>query len=205
MGPDGKLLGTGRDLVASYNMFIAGFPWHVRLNNMNPLDTHDIPRFKTFAIEGAQHVAAGLQFSFPGIPVIWAGDEFGLDGWNGENSRTPIPWNDERPSDRQMIEVYAALAKLRRENPALVDGGMRWLAATDEAIIFVREHKKQSVLVMATRGKVKDLTISASAVAGLAQAERIYGTGSIKLGKKNAHFSSGKLSFTAWRLPAAKH
>jgi alpha-glucosidase len=203
MGPDGKMSGTGRDLVASYNMFIAGFPWHVRLNNMNPLDTHDIPRFKTFAIDGSQKVAAGLQFSFPGIPVIWAGDEFGLDGWNGENSRTPLPWNDERPSDRSMIEVYAALAKLRHENPALIDGSMRWLAADDEAIVFTREHKKQTVLVLATRGKVKELTISADALANLADAQLVYGDATLKVGKKKAHLTAGKLSFAVWRLPAA--
>ncbi len=205
MGPDGKMLGTGRDLVASYNMFIAGFPWHVRLNNMNPLDTHDIPRFKTFAIDGAQRVAAGLQFTFPGIPVIWAGDEFGLDGWNGENSRTPLPWNDERPSDRSMIEVYANLARLRRENPALVDGSMRWLAAKDEAIVYVREHKKQTLLILATRGKIKDLKLSADSVSGLAAAEQVYGDAVLTVGKKSAHLSAGKLSFSVWRLPAAKH
>ena len=205
MGPDGKVLGTGRDLVDSYNMFIAGFPWHVRLNNMNPLDTHDIPRFKTFAIEGAQKVAAGLQFSFPGIPVIWAGDEFGLDGFNGETSRTPIPWNDERPTDRSMIEVYANLAKLRRENPALVDGGMRWLVADDEAIVYVREHKKHTILVLATRKKIKDLKLSSEAVSDFANAELIYGDAVLNVGKKNAHLTAGKLSFSVWRLPASKH
>ena len=186
-------------------MFIAGFPWHVRLNNMNPLDTHDIPRFKSFAIEGSQAVAAGLQFSFPGIPVVWAGDEFGLDGWNGENSRTPLPWNDERPSDKSMIEVYANLAKLRRENPALVDGGMRWIIAEDEAIAYVREHKKQNVLVLATRGKAKGLKLSSAALPGLAQAELIYGDAKLEVGKKNAHLTAGKLSFSVWRLPPAKH
>jgi alpha-glucosidase len=205
MASDGTLKGTGRDLVASYNMFIAGFPWHVRLNNMNPLDTHDIPRFKTFAIAGAQKVAVGLQFSFPGIPVIWAGDEFGLDGWNGESSRTPLPWNDERPSDRSMIEVYAQLAKLRRENPALVEGGMRWLAAEDEAILFVREHKKQNILVFATRGKIKELSISAEAIEGLSDAVLVFGDAELKVGKRNAHLAAGKLSFTVWRLPATKH
>ena len=32
----------------------------------------------------------------PGHPHDLSGDEFGLDGWNGESSRTPMPWNLER-------------------------------------------------------------------------------------------------------------
>ena len=64
---------NGLEMMQQHIAFAAGFPWHVRLHNMNPLDTHDIPRFKTFAIKGAQRVAAGMQFTFPGMPVIWAG------------------------------------------------------------------------------------------------------------------------------------
>jgi alpha-glucosidase len=94
---------------------------------------------------------------------------------------------------------------LRRENPALVDGSMRWLAAEDEAILFVREHKKQNIMVLATRGKVKELSISAEAVARLSEARLIYGGAELKVGKRSAHLTAGKLSFTVWRLPATKH
>jgi len=202
MEPDGKLSGNGKDLVATYTKFIAGFPWHVRQHNMNPLDTHDIPRFKTFAIDGAQKVAAGLQFSFPGIPVIWAGDEFGLDGWNGESSRTPLPWNNERESDQSMIEVYSQLAALRKSNSALVDGSLRFVAATDEAVAFVRQNQKQSILVLATRGKVADLEIPIDGIPGASGAYLIYGDANLKLGKKKAKFSAGKLTFAVWHLPS---
>ncbi len=201
---DGTYKADGADLVHSYRQFINGFPWHVRLHNMNPLDTHDIPRFKTFAIKGAQKVAAGMQFTFPGIPVIWAGDEFGLDGWNGENSRTPLPWNNERPNDPSLIDVYAGLSALRKANPALVDGSMRFLYASAEAVLFVREHKKQSVLVLATRGKDQEIKIAKDAVFGLDQAVNIYGGAAIKIGNKNAKFVGEKLSFNVWRLPATK-
>ncbi len=201
---DGAYKADGVDLMTSYRQFINGFPWHVRLHNMNPLDTHDIPRFKTFAIKGAQRVAAGMQFTFPGIPVIWAGDEFGLDGWNGENSRTPLPWNNERPHDPSLIDMYAELAALRKANPALVSGSMRFLYASAEAVLFVREHKKQSVLVLATRGRDKEIKIAKDAVFGIADAVNIYGGSTIELGKKNAKFAGEKLSFNAWRLPATK-
>ena len=204
MEPDGKLTGDGVSFWESHVKFAAGFPWHVRLNNMNPLDTHDIPRFRTFALEGSQPVAAGLQFTMPGIPVIWAGDEFGLDGWNGEASRTPLPWNGERAADTAMIEVYSALAKLRRENPALIDGSLRFVLAEPELVAFTRETAKSRLLVVATRAKARGVKFAASGIVGLEQAELVYGKGKLQLGKRSAHLDAPKLSLTVWRLPATK-
>lgn len=194
----------GMQFVETHKRFIASFPWHVRQHNMNALDTHDIPRFKTFTRKGAQRVGAGLQFTFPGIPVVWAGDEFGLDGFNGENSRTPLPWNNERPHDTAMIETYAQLAAIRKSNPALVDGAMRFLYASKEAIVFIREHKKQSVLVCATRGKDEDIKFDVDAIFGAEQAVNLFGGGKLKVGKKNIHLPGDKMSINIWSLPAAK-
>ncbi|MFM5905166.1 MAG: glycoside hydrolase family 13 protein [Micrococcales bacterium] len=195
---------TAKDFVESHTRFAAAFPWHVRLNNMNALDTHDTPRFKSYTIAGAQRVAAGLQFTFPGIPVVWAGDEFGLDGFNGEKSRTPIPWNGERPTDPSMIELYANLAQVRKANSALVDGSLRWLYASDEAMVFIRENAKQSILVVATRGKDDKIEVPIDSAVGLDKAERLYGSAKLKAGKKYAKISAGKVELTVWRLPAAK-
>lgn len=195
---------TGVDFVESHTKFAAGFPWHVRLNNMNTLDTHDTPRFKTFTLPGAQKVAAGVQFTFPGIPMIWAGDEFGLDGFNGENSRTPLPWNNERPHDASMISVYSELAKIRRENPALTEGGLRFLYASDEAVVFVREHKKQDVLVCVTRGRDSKIKLPADALQGFAEAQNIYGGGALKRSGSTVKLPGSPMSVNVWRLPAAK-
>jgi alpha-glucosidase len=201
---DGDYKADGVELVTSYNQFVAAFPWHVRLHNMNPLDTHDIPRFKTFAIAGAQKVAAAMQFTFPGIPVIWAGDEFGLDGFNGENSRTPLPWNNERKHDTSMLPIYQQLAKLRRENSALNEGSMRFVYASPEAIVFVRQDKKQTIVVSVTRGEDKNIVLPKDAVPGLARAENIFGGGEIKVSGSNLHLPGGKLEANIWRLRATK-
>ena len=77
----------------AHREFAAAFPWRTRLNTMNALDTHDTPRFLTSAREGVVPVAFGLAVTLPGIPVVWAGDEFGLTASDGEESRTPIPWD----------------------------------------------------------------------------------------------------------------
>ena len=194
---------TGIDFVESHIKFAAGFPWHVRLNNMNTLDTHDTPRFKTYTLPGAQKVAAAVQFTFPGIPMIWAGDEFGLNGFNGENSRTPLPWNNERPHDASMIDVYSQLSKLRKENIALTEGGLRFLYASQEAVVYVREHKKQAVLVSVTRGRDGNIKLPIDALANFAEAKNIYGGASIKVGKKFAKLPGMPMTVNVWRLPQA--
>ena len=194
---------TASEFMETNIRFAAGFPWHVRQNSMNALNTHDTPRFKSFTQDGAQKLAAGMQFTFPGIPVIWAGDEFGLDGDIGEKSRTPIPWNGERPSDPSMIEVYSALADLRKKHPALVSGALRYLYADDDTLVFSRESKKETLVVLATRGKADGVEIPADALIGLANAKLVYGAAKLRVSKKSAEFSAKKLGFAVWHLPAS--
>ena len=142
---------TGVDFVRAHREFAAAFPWRTRLNTMNALDTHDTPRFLTSAREGTVPVAFGLAVTMPGIPVVWAGDEFGLIASDGEQSRTPIPWStlDEHADT---IALYRRLIALKRAHPALNGGGIRWLHASDDAVAFVRESSSECVLVVAARG-----------------------------------------------------
>ena len=195
---------TAKQFLEAHLQFAANFPWSVRQNNMNALDTHDIPRFKTVSVLGGQLVGAGLQFTLPGIPVLFAGDEFGLDGNNGENSRTPIPWNNERPTDKSMIALYAALAKIRKENPVLVDGAVRWLYASDEAVVFAREDHTGTILVAATRFEDPNIKISMDAITDPDLAENLFGGGEIRVIGSSLLLPGKPLSINIWRLPAPK-
>ena len=193
---------SGFDFIELHNRFAGTFPWHMRLCNLNALDTHDTGRFKTFAIPGSQKVAAGLQFTFPGIPMIFAGDEFGLDGYNGENSRTPIPWNGERKFDASMLEVYAKLGKIRKSSKALQQGSLRWLYASDEALMFARETKTETILVLATRGKDRKIELPVDSVSDTKRAENLFGGGEIKRSGDRLKFDAKPLDLQIWRLPS---
>jgi len=141
---------SGVDFVRAHREFAAAFPWRTRLNTMNALDTHDTPRFLTSALPGVVPVAFGLAVTMPGIPVVWAGDEFGLTASDGEESRTPIPW-DSIGDHADTIALYRRLIALKRTHPALNGGGIRWLHASDDAVAFVRESASECVLVVAAR------------------------------------------------------
>ena len=184
---------TGEQVYDSHRRFTAAFPWRTRIHTMNALDTHDTARFATRALPGAVPVAVGLSMTLPGIPVVWAGDEFGHTGVNGENSRTTIPW-DRVDEHAETIDLYASLIALRRAHPALSHGGMRWLHASENTLVFVRETAEQSVLVCAARGDV-DLALPASAIAG--EAERVVGSAEYSGGR----IRSTGMAFTAWVLP----
>ena len=194
---------TAKQFLELHNKFAGTFPWHIRLHNLNALDTHDTGRFKTFTIPGSQRVAAGLQFTFPGIPMIFAGDEFGLDGTNGEYSRTPIPWNGERPFDPTMIETYARLAQIRKKHRSLVEGSMRWLYASDEAMAFIRESKTESVLVIASRKKDRRIEFPKDSVGGAENAENLFGNGELRVVGGKIRYEAVALDLQIWRLPSA--
>ena len=140
---------------------------------MNALNSHDTARAATVMIDGGQQLGAVLMFTLPGVPVVFAGDEFGLKGDNGEASRTPMPWNDPDRILTDLRDDYAALAGLRRDQPALTGGGIRWLYARGDALAFVRETADSTVLVVVARAaadvELPPGLLSAPQLAALAQ------------------------------------
>jgi alpha-glucosidase len=139
------------DFLATHLDLAAAFSWDVRQQNMNALNSHDTARAATVMVDGGQRLGAALMFTMPGVPVVFAGDEFGLKGYNGESSRTPMPWNDPDRVLADLRDDYAGLAALRRDQPALTAGGIRWLYAHGDALAFVRETAGSSVLVVVAR------------------------------------------------------
>ena len=187
---------TGQQATEAYGRFTSGLPWRVRLHMMNALDTHDTGRFATHAMPGALPVAVGMQMTLPGIPLVWAGDEFGLEGEDGEHSRTPIPWDDVDAA-ASTIDLYAALIRMRLEHVALTDGGLRCLHASEDLIVYVREHESGSVLVAAARDEY-DVELEEHAVAG--KGERVFGDGELE----GRRLRGAGPSFTAWVLPGVR-
>lgn len=149
------LQGPGRidaaEFLATHQDLAAAFSWDVRRQNMNALNSHDTARAATAMVDGGQQLGAVLMFTLPGVPVLFAGDEFGLTGDNGEFSRTPMPWDRPDRVRHDLRGLYAALSGLRRDQPALTAGGVRWLYADGDVLAFIRETAEATVLVAVTR------------------------------------------------------
>lgn len=193
---------TARQFADAVTRFTSGIPWRVRLGNMQPLDTHDTARFATNAAPGTIPVAVGLSLTMPGLPVVFAGDEFGLTGADGELSRTPIPWGTEsNPDVAARISLYRDLIALRHRHPALQTGGFRWVHVDDESVAFVRESAAETILVLAARGNA-DAALDAGALPGVSAAEVLFGDATLAVADDGSVLlSADGPAFAVWALP----
>lgn len=198
--------GSARDFAAAVDRFNAPIPWRIRLGNMHPLDTHDTARFTHNAGAGTVPIAVGLQMTLPGLPTLFAGDEFGLTGADGEASRTPVPWDSrEEPVTVQRLGLYRELIALRRQHPVLRTGGMRWLYVDEQAVVFLRESTQETLLVLAAAPAADQLwraELSSALLSGGAQDARpLFGSAEFSLGADVLTLGSQGPGFAVWRLP----
>ncbi|MBM2623688.1 glycoside hydrolase family 13 protein [Actinoplanes sp. LDG1-06] len=137
-------------LVATMSAFASQMSWRSWEASWSLLGSHDTARIRTVVGDAErQHVAAGLLFTLPGTPMVFAGDEIGLTGGGNESARVPMPW--DRPWDTVTLSRYRELIALRKSSPALRRGGLRWVHADGDTLVFLRESAAQSVLVLARR------------------------------------------------------
>ena len=143
---------AGEHAVEGMRSFRAGVPWDSVLHSWVILDSHDSARFKTIAgSRERQLVGMGLQMTTPGVPMVFAGDEIGLEGDWGEDARRTIPWDRPETWDADVLGAYRRLISLRRSSPALARGGIRYAHVGSDAILYLRESKEERVLCLARR------------------------------------------------------
>ena len=53
-----------------------------------------------------QLVGIGMQMTLPGVPMVFAGDEIGLEGEWGEDARRTMPWDRPESWDSALLEEY---------------------------------------------------------------------------------------------------
>jgi glycosidase len=116
---------------------------------MNLVGSHDTSRiFYTLDNDpDSLRLAALTQFTLPGAPTVYYGDEIALDAPNIEAvpngglqddpyNRAPYPWPDEDgdhypPPDEDVLAYYQTLGTARRDTPALRSGEMTTLLISD--------------------------------------------------------------------------
>lgn len=166
---------NGNQLVESIQEFNASIPWRSLTASMMLLDSHDTARFRTVVLGDVKAHASAMtmMLTYPGVPSIFAGDEIGLEGSWGEDARRTINWDDRSAWDYEFLTEVKTLVALRRSQDALINGGLRWVAAEDDYLVYLRESKKQSILVLVSRGAI-NTTIDISSY-GYTVAKCLYG------------------------------
>ena len=112
------------------------------------LSSHDTPR-----LLGQLHrnvskaiVAFTLQFTLPGMPVIYYGDEIGLFGGKDPDCRRTFDWN-ETHWNRRLWETIKTLIDLRKTSEALSNGDIRIIRTTQNGFTFERFTASESVKI----------------------------------------------------------
>ena len=76
-----------------------------------------------------------VQFTFPGVPLVYYGDETCMEGGGDPDNRRYYPWNHQ---DQDMIHWFAQLGKLRKETPAFLDGDWEPIYLDENIFAFKR-------------------------------------------------------------------
>jgi alpha-glucosidase len=141
---------TGTQFVSTVRAFSAAMPWRALVASMILLDSHDTPRYRTIvAGDRKRHLASmTMLLTFVGVPSIYMGDEIGLEGSGGHDARRTINWEDRSAWDVEFLEDVKRLTALRRHEGALIHGGLRWIAAEENYVAYLRETAEEAILVM---------------------------------------------------------
>lgn len=90
-------------------------------------------------------LASLMQYTLPGVPCIYYGDEAGLEGYKDPFNRFCYPWGKEQIS---LIDWYRQLGKIRTERSDIFSqGAFSPVAAENHYISYLRQGKNREVFI----------------------------------------------------------
>ncbi len=92
--------------------------------------------------------ATVLQYTLPGFPSIYYGDEAGVEGGGDPFNRSFFPWGAE---DSDITEWYRKLGKVRNSLKCLGNGVFKPYSAMLSCVAYMRESENEKIMVIANR------------------------------------------------------
>lgn len=116
---------------------------------LNLLGSHDTPRLLTLCGGDRARVALAVTFqmTYVGVPMIYYGDEIGLQGDNDPDCRRCMPW-DEAAWDPDLLVTYQDLIRARNMHKALRRGSFETLLVFNGVYAYRRVFKEDEVIVL---------------------------------------------------------
>ena len=162
---------SGEALAGTVMTIAENYPPDVLLANMNLLGTHDTPRILTALADdfdgsleenARRHLspqqypsareqlmmASFLQYTLPGSPSLYYGDEAGMEGHKDPFNRRPYPWGGEDPT---LLAHFRQLGSLRKTCEPLRLGDIRFFSAGDRRLGFRRCCNGKAVRIYVNR------------------------------------------------------
>ena len=162
---------SGYALKETVMSIVENYPPQVVACNMNLLGTHDTARILTALVDDfdgpreekakrrlsrnqwdVAHdrllMASFLQYTLPGMPSLYYGDEAGMEGYKDPFNRRPYPWGRE---DEEFLAHFRRLGQLRKNEEALRLGDIRFFQAGDKHLGFTRSYNGRTLKIYCNR------------------------------------------------------
>ncbi|MBQ2315975.1 MAG: glycoside hydrolase family 13 protein [Clostridia bacterium] len=95
-------------------------------------------------------VAAVLQYTLPGVPSLYYGDEAGMQGYCDPFCRATYPW-DYQNSD--LLEFYRNLGSIRLNSSAFKTGEFIPYTVQNDVFAYIRRQDKTAAFIAVNRGE----------------------------------------------------
>jgi glycosidase len=143
---------------------------------MNLLSTHDTERFITMVagepLNGRDRqwqanthlsdeekergiklmkIASGIQYTLPGFPCVYYGDEAGMEGYKDPFNRCGYPWGHE---NQELIKWHTDLGELRSSISALWDGDFQNVYSKGNVLSYLRHDRESGIYCAFNMGDV---------------------------------------------------
>ncbi|MBN2908459.1 glycoside hydrolase family 13 protein [Polycladomyces sp. WAk] len=146
---------SGRELDARLTRIRMTVPEPAHRALLNLLGSHDTERVRT-ACGGDDRrlrLAVLLLMTYTGVPMIYYGDEVGMEGGNDPDCRRPMIW-DADEQDRDLLAYYRLLIAIRRGSAAMRRGETRtwWVDPDGGGYAFFRRWQEETVGVVLHNG-----------------------------------------------------
>ena len=161
----------GQGLRNTVLTILENYPQQVVHCNMNLLGTHDTARILTTLVderEGNRQelavrkltpeqlqlarkrllLATVLQYTLPGSPSLYYGDEACMEGGKDPFNRRTYPWGKE---DRKLLEHHRRLGQLRKNSQALRLGDLEFTHADSGKIAYTKTCDGEKVRIYVNR------------------------------------------------------
>ena len=112
------------------------------------VDNHDVGRIAS-VLDNPYHILAayGMIYGMPGIPIIYYGSEWGIEGKKSDGDPALRPSVD-KPEWNELTDFISRLAKIHKESKALQYGDFSDIVLTNKQCVFKRECDGERILVL---------------------------------------------------------